>query len=739
MSDVEAQLTTPVEHLPGFTPRQADSLRTLGLTNLGRLIAHLPMRHEKIEAESPISELSPDQVASARGDITATRLVRAGRPRFEAVLHDGTAGGRLDLVWFNQLFMKTLLLPGIRLRVQGKVKKRGPGLQMANPKWEILRPEDEEPPASVERMRPIYPANEIIKSAALERLIQRSLAIALPLIEDHLTDAYRADRALPQLREAYRLQHSPLSADDILISRRRLVYDEFLLLQLGVFMKRAHLRTSLKAPALTWNPAIDKHIRERFPFTLTPAQDQVVADLSRDLARTIPTNRLIQGDVGSGKTIVALYAMLLAVAGGHQASLMAPTELLAEQHYLSMQRILHASRVRIEILTGSTPASQREALLARLAEGQIDILVGTHALLTSTVRFRSLALAMIDEQHRFGVVQRASLRAQATDSLSTPHVLVMTATPIPRTLAITLMGDLDVSSITALPPGRKPITTTLATSADRTTVYARVAQRIAAGQQAYVVAPAIHPPGGEAGADNQDDLLTPFDAPSPPSPSSSSSSSSPDISPLPASLPPLRDVTSLAMELSTSLLPLARIAVLHGQLARPLREAIMERFRAGHIDCLVATTIIEVGVDVPNASIMVVEQADRFGLAQLHQLRGRVGRGETESHCFLIADPTTPQALERLSTIEQISDGFELAEKDLELRGPGQIFGSRQSGLPPFKIADLTRDRQLLALARKDAAAWIKASPRLSEPHEHLVLRRMLKAYGKHLGLGDTG
>jgi len=737
LSEVAAQLTTPVEHLPGITPRQADSLRTLGLTNLGRLIAHLPMRHEKIEAESPIGELTPDQVVSARGDVTATRLVRAGRPRFEAVLHDGTDGGRLDLVWFNQSFMKSVVVPGVRLRVQGKVKKRGPGLQMANPKWEVIKPGEEEPPVREERMRPIYPANENIKSAAIERLIERALPVGLPLIEDHLTAEYRAERALPELREAYQMQHTPASEEDVPRSRRRLAYDELLLLQLGVQMKRAHLRTSLRAPALKWNKGIDKHLRERFPFTLTPSQDEVISDIARDLSRTIPTNRLVQGDVGSGKTIVALYAMLMAVSSGAQASLMAPTELLAEQHYLSITRILEGSRVRVELLTGSVAPAAREPMLARLAEGAIDILIGTHALLTSTVRFKSLAVAIIDEQHRFGVVQRAALREQASDVSSTPHVLVMTATPIPRTLAITLLGDLDVSSIQGLPPGRKPITTKVASFADRTAIYAHIRARLNAGEQAYVVAPAIYPPGGAQSSDGELGFL-PAIEPLPAQEGIGGMAPASAAPPLSAG-PPLRDITTLATDLEQTYLPGKRIAMMHGQLSRQLREAIMERFRAGLIDCLVATTIIEVGVDVPNAAVMVIEQADRFGLAQLHQLRGRVGRGGAQSECFLIADPTTPEALERLTTIERSTDGFHLAEKDLELRGPGQIFGSRQSGLPPFKVADLTRDRQLLTMARKDAAAWIKESPRLSRPEEHLVLRRMLKAYGRHLGLGDTG
>jgi len=693
------------------------------LTNLGWIAAYLPLRHEKIEAETHINDLVPEMVTSTRGDVTATRMVRAGRlPRFQAVLHDGT--GRLDLVWFNAGYLRNTILPGTRLRVQGKVKKYGPGLQLANPKWELLSHEEDEPPTAQERMRPVYSANDQIKSPQIEKLIAPLVPLALPLIEDHLTEPYCKERELIALSHAYQLQHQALDETDLAKSQRRLAYDELLMLQLGVAMKRAHLRESLKAPKLKFTPGLDSHIRKLLPFTLTASQDAVVAEIAADLSISTPANRLIQGDVGSGKTVVALYAMLMAVASGSQASLMAPTEILAEQHYLSITNILKNSRVRIELLTGTTPAAQREPMLERLAKGEVDILIGTHALLTQSVKFKDLAVAIVDEQHRFGVVQRAGMRAKASDETSTPHVLVMTATPIPRTLAITLFGDLDISSIKGLPPGRKPIKTTLLNNAQRTQAYQAISMALTQGRQAYIVAPAIDPQAAEPDAFMQ----TPPEATGPITPET----------PAPVQSIP-RDVRSLTKEIQESLLPDAHIAVMHGQLSRAEREAVMERFRSGKIDVLVATTIIEVGVDVPNASIMIIEQAERFGLAQLHQLRGRIGRGEHESACYLISDPPSPLAQERLDVIVKSSDGFELAEKDLELRGPGQVFGIRQSGLPPFKVADLTRDRELLSLARRDAIAWIKRSPKLAKPEEKLLLRRIIKAYGSNLGLGDVG
>jgi ATP-dependent DNA helicase RecG len=606
--------------------------------------------------------------------------------------------------------MAQRIKPGMRVRVQGMLKRRGPQIQIVNPKVEFLDPGNTDTPELASReagLRPIYPAAEAINSAAIERVIRHALPMALPLIEDHLTEAYRAARELPTLAEAYRMQHTPTSDDETARSRRRLAYDELLQLQLGVHLKRAHLRETLRAPALAWSPEVDRRIRERFPFALTPGQEEAVRAIASDLSKGVPANRLIQGDVGSGKTIVALYAMLMAVASQKQAALMAPTELLAEQHHASLSRLLQGSKVRVELLVGGLPQAQRDSILTRLASGDIDILIGTHALLTESVRFADLAVAIIDEQHRFGVHQRATLREKATDATSTPHVLVMTATPIPRTVAITLFGDLDVSTIKGLPPGRRTVRTAVLPFAHARDAYADLFSRLAAGEQAYIVVPAI-----EAG-------LT--------APAADSAAE------------PLRDVRTVLRDLELGPLKGFHLAALHGQLSRASRETIMERFRLRQIDAIVATTVIEVGVDVPNATAMVVEQADRFGLAQLHQLRGRVGRGEKPSVCYLIADPKTPDGEARLRVMETISDGFALAEKDFEIRGPGEVLGLKQSGLPPFKVADLVRDRALLEMARRDAAEWVARSPALAWPEEALIKRRLLKAFGEALGLADVG
>ncbi len=698
------ELTTPLRDVPGITERDADALGLLGVPNVGLLVAYLPMRHEFEEAEAGIADLEPGRIVSGRGEVTATRVSGMGRKRrFEAVLCDDS--GRLDLVWFNMAFLQKQIGPGTRLRVQGTAKQRGPGLQIANAKFEILDPESDEPEASDARLRPVYPASERINSRAIEACVKTVLEPALELIDDHLSADYRRERDMPSLPDAYRMMHAPKSEDEVASGRRRLAYDELLLLQLGVHLKRAHLRRTLTAPALRHDDEIGARIRSRFPFTLTPEQDAVVREIAADLASATPTNRLIQGDVGSGKTVVALYAMLMAVASTQQGALMAPTELLAEQHALSIGAMLEGTGVRTALLTGSTPAPDRRSILARLESGEIDILIGTHALLTESVRFANLAVAIIDEQHRFGVHQRAHLRAHSTaieegpDDAVTPHVLVMTATPIPRTLGMTLFGDLDVSTITALPPGRTPIRTRVVGPEKRPDVYTWLNGKLEEGDQAYVVVPAIEDSGDEGPT----------------------------------------NLRRLLKQLENGPLMGRRIAALHGKLKRDTREHVMARFRSGLIDCLVATTVIEVGVDVPNATVMVIEDADRFGLAQLHQLRGRVGRGEKPSVCVLIADPTTDDGRKRLDAMAGSDSGFVLAERDLEIRGPGELFGTRQSGLPPFRVADLTRDLELLGMARKDAAAWIDRSPRLAEPGDTLVRRRLMKRYGDSLGIADVG
>ncbi|MEM7228885.1 MAG: ATP-dependent DNA helicase RecG [Planctomycetota bacterium] len=696
-------LLTPVEDLPGAGPRAARGLRRLGIRCLADLVLHLPSRYERELAEATIAELS-DQLGpehgntvnlAVRGEIATVQSRRGRTSRVEITLEDGT--GTVRIIWFNMAWMARKIHPGMRIRAWGKGKRNGDVLELANPRWTPLDEQDDAGTSADERLVPIYSANDEITSATIEAIVGRVLDAALALLDDHLVDDYRASKEMPTLSDAYRLLHRPTSDGDIAEGRRRLAFDELLFLQLAVMMKRHHRRTACIAPELEFSDAIDEHIRARLPFTLTSYQDQVSRDIAHDLQRSVPMNRLLQGDVGAGKTAIALYAMLMAVASGHQAALMAPTELLAEQHEVSLRSMLDGGRVQIDLITGSLAPAVRRERLERIAAGDTDLIIGTHALLTESVEFNSLAAVVIDEQHRFGVHQRATLRSKANDEHSAPHVLVMTATPIPRTLSLTLFGDLDCSVIHGRPPGRQPITTTHVPLGAREQAYATVRAHLERGEQAYIVVPVI---------EKTDSAL--------------------------------RDVATHLDWLRQGPLAGFNLEAMHGRLDRETRDDIMRRFRAGDVQALVATTVIEVGVDVPNATIIAIEHAERFGLAQLHQMRGRVGRGTQPSACILIGDPTTDDGIARVDALVETDDGFRIAEKDLEIRGPGELFGARQSGLPPFRVADIMRDLELLQMARRDATEWIQRSPRLDEPQDRLLRRRLLKAYGEALGLGDV-
>jgi ATP-dependent DNA helicase RecG len=733
------KLTSNMADVPGVGAKRAAAFRKLGIRCVADLILHMPMRYEHELAKQTIAAagqiIGPHHGAEAnillRGEVAALRAPLSRKSPYQATLHDGT--GTIKLAWFNSPWMKNKLHPGDRIIVSGKAKRHGDYLEMVNPNWQLENLTGSETPAQVApeiaetgdrpseassrntRFIPVYPATESLPSVAIQKAVETVLDEATAQLEDHLYEEYRRKAALPTLADAYRWVHRPESQEQALAGRRRLAFDELLMLQLGVMLKRHHRRQTLHAPALKFSEKVDQHIRKRIPFQLTPGQDLVVNDLARDLQHSTPMNRLVQGDVGSGKTVVALYAILMAIASKHQAALMAPTELLAEQHFASISQMLKGARVSIELLTSSVKAAQRRSVLKGLESGDIDLLIGTHALLTETVNFKSLAVAVIDEQHRFGVHQRAALRTKAGDPNSIPHTLVMTATPIPRTLSLTVFGDLDISTIKGMPPGRQPIVTKHVTESKASEVYEYVAKRLDRGEQAYVVVPVIDEIGGGGGG--------------------------------------LKDVKSHMERLGGAggALSRKRLAAMHGRLKRQERERIMDEFRAGRIDVLIATTVIEVGVDVPNASMMVIEHADRFGLAQLHQLRGRIGRGKAPNTerlelrtpsqralCVLIADPTTDEAKARIEAIVSTTDGFAIAEKDLEIRGPGELFGSRQSGLPPFRVAELPRDLPLLRMARRDAEKWVTENPTLVGERDALLKKRLLKKYRDALGLGDV-
>ena len=717
LASAELRLSSAVSDLPNIQRSQVLALGRLGIQTISGLLRHLPMRYQREAAECSIAQLKVDSVGSVRGSIIATRWVpplRRGRKgRFEATLEDES--NEILLTWFNAGYLRQALHPGMTLRVHGKVKLYEHRLQIINPRWEQFD-DEAEPEPHCERLCPIYPATERLPSYMIERLVAEVLPWALPLVIDPLPPALLEHHAMPQLAESYTMAHQPQDEQQAAAARRRLAFNELLLVQLGIFMKRAYVRRQLVAPALHVSDAIDCHIRQRFPFELTLGQSQVIEEIKADLVQSRPMNRLLQGDVGSGKTVVALYALLAAVANRKQGVLMAPTELLAEQHYLSISQLLGGSSVQLVLVTGGQANSRsvrRAAVLEQIQSGQADIVIGTHALLTDALKYHDLAVAVIDEQHRFGVVQRAGFRAAPQSHRSqlqnnrrpqVPHHLVMTATPIPRTLSLTIFGDLDVSVLRDRPPGRTSISNRLVGPDQSDEVYRYLVRRLERGEQAYIVVPTINAEGRETSQQ-------------------------------------LKSVREHARLLQERYCHNFKVEAIHGRLKRQTRSAIMQKFREGQVQVLVATSVIEVGVDVPNATMMVIEHADRFGLASLHQLRGRIGRGThgRQSVCIFIAEPTTDEAQERLGAINSTTDGFKIAEMDFQIRGMGEFFGTRQHGLPPLRVAQLPQDMDLLKLARIDAAGMIEQDPQLLS-RGHQALRRVLfQHYGEAMGLIDVG
>jgi ATP-dependent DNA helicase RecG len=588
-------------------------------------------------------------------------------------------------MFFHGAYLRKQIHPGLFLRVRGKVQRFHGIPQMVNPKWEKV---DEQTEAIGEaKFRAVYPASGKISSETIERIVSANLEQGLAGIGEWFSKSLLARRKLMGRAEAYRAIHRPSDRTQAIAARRRLVYDELMLMQLGLGASHRINMAKISAPVLKIDRTLDARIRARFPFELTGGQEKAVWQIVADLKSGRPMKRLLQGDVGSGKTVVALYAMLVSVANKMQAALLAPTEVLAEQHFLTMKTLLRDSKVNIDLVTSRTRRQNRGGAETRIAEGQTHLAIGTQALLQEGIEFANLGVVIVDEQHRLGVRQRAALSNKGIS----PHYLVMTATPIPRTLALSYFADFDVSSIEELPPGRKPIRTRCLRSGQAGEAWKFVCEQVRGGRQAYIVVPQIDD-DGETG----------------------------------------KSVVGRMKSLAAGPLKEIRLAALHGQMSTEEKKATMANFREGKIDALVATTVIEVGIDVPNATVMVVDGAERFGLSQLHQLRGRVGRGSWASDCILIADAATSGSEARLGAMLSTTSGFEIAEMDLRLRGPGEFFGTRQHGLPEFKVADLTSELDLLRVAKEDAQEILAGDPRFSD-REHLHLREAL--VGK---FGDT-
>ena len=685
-SDARQVLATPVEQIRGINQHQARLLHKLQLRTASDLLFNFPRDYQDLSDERPIDQLAEGELLSVRGKVVEVASSEGGfgKSRVAILLQDDS--GHLRATWFNQPFMRRKFHEGQPLLLTAKPRLRGLMWEMSHPQITWL--DDEEATASERTLLPVYSLTEGLSQYQIRRMQQLAVEEFAEVPAEVFPAALLKKYELLPLTEAIRCIHLPEDQDSLDAARRRFIFQELFVLQLAVTVRRAQQQL-LPAPELPATTKIDARIRRLLPFKLTEGQEQAIREVTSDMALDRPMNRLLQGDVGSGKTIVALYAMLVAIAHGKQATLMAPTEILARQHADTLRDLLEASRVRAAVLAGGISKGQRDRLLEEIARGDTDVVIGTQAVIQEGVSFHDLGLAVIDEQHKFGVRQRAALRQEA----HSPHYLVMTATPIPRTVTMTLFGDLDVSTLREHPAGRQPVNTYLVPMNQQASWWRFLRDRLREGQQAYVVAPLI---------DESQTVAAP-------------------------------SVAEAFEQLTNGELEAFRMGLLHG------RMSAVEKFRDGETQVLVSTSVVEVGVDVANASVMTVAGAERFGLAQLHQLRGRVGRGSHPGYCGVLLGDMGDQSRERLEKFASCTDGFELAELDFEMRGPGDLFGKQQHGLPPLRIANLQSDRQLLEEARREAQLLVAADPGLGHA-DHLKLRRqMLVRYGQALDLGDVG
>ncbi|MBR2889273.1 MAG: ATP-dependent DNA helicase RecG [Oscillospiraceae bacterium] len=679
-----AKLTDPITILKGVGPNKAKVLAQLNIFTLRDLICHFPRAYEDRTRLVPIEKLETDKPACFRAMVMntpRTSHIRKGLDLTRVQVADHTA--RLSLTFFNNRFAAEQLRYGQEYIFYGAVSGDFVGYSMTNPVFETL----DSTPVTTRRILPIYPLTAGLTNAALMKLIRQAMAICDTPAEV-IPESVRNQYGILPAHRAYQAIHEPSSMEEAELAKRRLIFEEFFIFSAGLSLMRASRAEKKVEPYANLNL---KPFLGSLPFSLTGAQRRAIDEIVRDLGRGAPMNRLVQGDVGSGKTMVAAAAAYLAATNRKQAALMAPTEILAEQHYTSLSRLFTPLGIRVSLLTGSMSVKEKKSVRAAIEAGETDLVVGTHALITGATVFQDLGLVIADEQHRFGVGQRGALSAKGTD----PHLLVMSATPIPRTLALLMYGDLEVSIIDELPPGRETVDTFLVTEAYRPRINAFIRRQVEEGHQCYVVCPAVE----ENGELN------------------------------------LKAATEWAEVLQQTVFPDLGVALLHGQMKGSEKEAVMGRFSKGQADILVATTVIEVGVDVPNATLMVIEDADRFGLSQLHQLRGRVGRGKAKSYCILTTHNRNPETVQRLKAFCKTNDGFKIAEEDLKMRGPGDFFGSRQSGLPAFQVASLSMDLQTLKDAQAASAAWIDTEGTADTPEATALRQRIGDLFSRTQGV----
>ena len=678
-----ARLGDPITILKGVGPAKAKQFAALNIHTLQDLICHFPRAYEDRTKLVTIDKLEEGVPACFRAMVMntpRTHHVRKGLDLTRVQVADHTA--RLTLTFFNSKYATEQLQYGTEFIFYGALSGDYAGYGMTNPSFERL----DSAPVTTRRVLPIYPLTAGLTNAAVLKAVRQALAIC-DTPPEILPEAVRREFGILPAERAYYAIHEPASMEEAELAKKRLIFEEFFVFSAGLALMRAS-RAMKQTAAYTQCDLTG--FRSRLPFTLTGAQDRAIAEITADMQKGTPMNRLVQGDVGSGKTMVAAAAAYLAVQNGFQAALMAPTEILAEQHYHSLNKLLAPLRISVCLLTGSMTQKQKVLTRSAIEAGEMKLVIGTHALVSDTTVFHNLGLVITDEQHRFGVGQRAKLSAKGED----PHLLVMSATPIPRTLALLMYGDLEVSILDELPPGREPVDTFLVNESYRARINAFIRKQVEGGHQCFVVCPAV---------EENEDLG-------------------------------IKAATVWADALQKTVFPDLRVALLHGQMKAAEKEAAMAAFARGEADVMVATTVIEVGVDVPNATLMVIEDADRFGLSQLHQLRGRVGRGGSKSYCILTSHTKSAETLQRLKALCKTTDGFKIAEEDLRLRGPGDFFGSRQSGLPVFRVANLSCDLQTLKLAQQASARWIDTEGTADTPEGRALRSRIGELFARAEG-----
>ncbi len=678
-----ARLGDPITILKGVGPAKAKQFAALNIHTLQDLICHFPRAYEDRTKLVTIDKLEEGVPACFRAMVMntpRTHHVRKGLDLTRVQVADHTA--RLTLTFFNSKYATEQLQYGTEFIFYGALSGDYAGYGMTNPSFERL----DSAPVTTRRVLPIYPLTAGLTNAAVLKAVRQALAIC-DTPPEILPEAVRREFGILPAERAYYAIHEPASMEEAELAKKRLIFEEFFVFSAGLALMRAS-RAMKQTAAYTQCDLAG--FRSRLPFTLTGAQDRAIAEITADMQKGTPMNRLVQGDVGSGKTMVAAAAAYLAVQNGFQAALMAPTEILAEQHYHSLNKLLAPLGIPVCLLTGSMTQKQKVLTRSAIEAGEMKLVIGTHALVSDTTVFHNLGLVITDEQHRFGVGQRAKLSAKGED----PHLLVMSATPIPRTLALLMYGDLEVSILDELPPGREPVDTFLVNESYRARINAFIRKQVEGGHQCFVVCPAV---------EENEDLG-------------------------------IKAATVWADALQKTVFPDLRVALLHGQMKAAEKEAAMAAFARGEADVMVATTVIEVGVDVPNATLMVIEDADRFGLSQLHQLRGRVGRGGAKSYCILTSHTKSAETLQRLKALCKTTDGFKIAEEDLRLRGPGDFFGSRQSGLPVFRVANLSCDLQTLKLAQQASARWIDTEGTADTPEGRALRSRIGELFARAEG-----